>query len=67
MMENEPRIAEIRKKLPLYEDEQRIRHTLGVYDECAWMAQTFGLSEEEAVTLCTAALLHDITLSLIHI
>lgn len=63
MMENEPRIAEIRKRLPLYEDEQRIRHTLGVYDECAWMAQTFGLSEEEAVTLCTAALLHDITKS----
>lgn len=63
MMEKEPRIAEIKKKLPLYEDEQRIRHTLGVYDECIWMAQTFGLLEEDAVTLCIAALLHDITKS----
>ena len=63
MIEKESRIAEIRKRLPLYEDEQRLRHTFGVYDECVWMAQTFGLPEEEAVTLCTAALLHDITKS----
>ena len=63
MIEKESRIAEIRKRLPLYEDEQRLRHTFGVYDECVWMAQTFGLPEEEAVTLCTAALMHDITKS----
>lgn len=63
MKEYENCIALIKTKLPLFEDAPRIRHTLGVYDECVWMAQTFGLSKEDSAALCVAALLHDITKS----
>lgn len=51
----------IKKALPNYEDAKRIDHTLGVLEECIWMAETFGLSDEDRTALFTAALLHDIT------
>ena len=60
----ESRISAIRKVLPLYEDARRLEHTMGVYRECVWFAKNFGLSEEDAYTVCAAALLHDITKNL---
>ena len=62
--EYERRLSVIRKSLPLYEDAKRLEHTMGVYRECRWFASKFGLSEEEAYTVCAAALLHDITKNL---
>ena len=58
--ENEKRLSIIREALPRFEEPQRIEHTLGVYRECLWMSKVFRLSEEEAYTVCAAALLHDI-------
>lgn len=59
--EHEKRLAEIKAALPLYEDARRLEHTMGVYRECVWFATRFGLSEEDAYTVCASALLHDIT------
>ena len=62
--EHERRLAVIREALPSYEDARRLEHTMGVYRECLWFSSKFGLSEEEAYTVCAAALLHDITKNL---
>ncbi len=62
--ENENRLRIIREALPRFEEPQRIEHTLGVYRECLWMSKIFGLSEEDAYTICAAALLHDIAKTL---
>jgi predicted HD superfamily hydrolase involved in NAD metabolism len=62
--ENEKRLSIIREALPRFEEPQRIEHTLGVYRECLWMSKVFRLSEEEAYTVCAAALLHDIAKTL---
>lgn len=61
--ELEKRIETIKQALPAYEDPKRIEHTLGVLSECIWMADTFLLTDEDRMVLCTAALLHDITKS----
>jgi HD superfamily phosphohydrolase YqeK len=60
----EARLSAIREALPLYEDEKRLEHTLGVYRECVWFSKKFGLSEQDSYTVCAAALLHDITKNL---
>lgn len=57
----EARLAAIREALPRYEDAKRLEHTMGVYRECVWFSKKFGLSEEDAYTVCASALLHDIT------
>ncbi len=62
--ENEKRLNLIRSELPRFVDAQRLEHTLGVYRECVWMSQIFGLSEEDSYTVCAAALLHDIAKTL---
>ena len=41
--------------------EKRLRHTLGVEAECGRLAELFGLSENDALRLRAAGLLHDIT------
>lgn len=43
--------------------EKRFRHILGVYAECAYYADAFGLSEPDRENLLTAALLHDVAKS----
>ena len=62
--EQKNRLAEIKKALPLYEDARRLEHTMGVYRECVWFSEKFGLSEEDSYTVCASALLHDITKNL---
>lgn len=57
----EARLETIRAALPNYVDEKRLLHTMGVYDECMWMAEIFSLSAEDTYTVAAAALLHDIT------
>ena len=57
----EARLETIRAALPNYVDEKRLLHTMGVYDECMWMAGCFSLSPEDTYTVAAAALLHDIT------
>ncbi len=42
-------------------DGHRLEHILSVRDECARLADLFGMNEEEKRDLCVAALLHDIT------
>lgn len=58
---HERTLGRIRAVLPEYEDEKRLSHTLGVYQECMWMAKCFGLSDEDTYSIGAAALLHDIT------
>ena len=60
----EARLLTIRNALLRYEDAKRMEHTVGVYRECVWFSKKFGLSDEEAYTVCAAALLHDITKNL---
>jgi predicted HD superfamily hydrolase involved in NAD metabolism len=57
---HEAYLSRIRETLPLYVEEKRLEHTLGVYNECVWLAKKFDLSEEDTYTVCAAALLHDI-------
>lgn len=59
--ELETRLETIKRALPEYEEPKRIEHTLGVLEECIWMAESFSLLPEERMALYTAALLHDIT------
>lgn len=41
--------------------EKRFRHIQGVYAECEYYADAFGLSDSDRENLLTAALLHDIS------
>ncbi|MBQ0010621.1 MAG: HD domain-containing protein [Ruminococcus sp.] len=43
--------------------EKRFRHILGVYAECEYYADAFGLAEPDRENLLVAALLHDIAKS----
>ena len=61
---HEAYLSKIREALPLYEEERRLEHTIGVYNECVWLAKKFELSEEDTYTVCAAALLHDIAKNL---
>ena len=62
--EQEGYLASISQVLPGYEDAHRMAHTLGVYEECAWLASVFALDGEDTYSLLAAALLHDMTKSL---
>ena len=44
---HEAYLSRIRETLPLYVEEKRLEHTLGVYNECVWLAKKFDLSEED--------------------
>ena len=60
----EKKLNVIRTRIASYEEAKRLEHTMGVYRECLWMTKVFSLSDEEAYTLCAAALLHDIAKSM---
>lgn len=62
--EQEKYLASIKQALPGYEEPRRLSHTLGVYEECTWLAGVFALDGEDTYSLLAAALLHDITKSL---
>lgn len=56
----ETELTGLRDAAHAHMSEKRYAHTLGVYDECAYLADKCGLSGEEKDDLLTAALLHDI-------
>jgi len=62
--EQEKNLVSIKRVLPNYEEPRRLSHTLGVYEECVWLAGVFALDAEDTYSLLAAALLHDITKSL---
>ena len=51
----------LKKEIKKYENDIRVKHSLGVYDEAMKLANYVGLSEEDKFKLGKAAILHDIT------
>ena len=52
---------ELKKRLPDRVSRRRAEHILGVAREIEYMADSFGLGEEDRLGLICAALLHDVT------
>lgn len=60
-MNNLKTIEFLKKEIRKYENEQRVKHSLGVLDESIKLANYLGLNEDEKFKLEKAAILHDIT------
>lgn len=60
-MNNIKTIEYLKKEIKRFENETRVKHSLGVYEESMKLAHYAGLSEEEKYKLGKAAILHDIT------
>ena len=51
----------LKREIKKYENDNRVKHTLGVFEQALNLASIVGLNEEEKFQLGKAALLHDIT------
>lgn len=54
----------LKEDIKKYEKPSRYAHTMGVLDECAYIAKKTGLDDGDALCLFIAALCHDITKNL---